>query len=140
MKTFYITSLRHRYVYLILSVLFGLLLLYISTLPYSKIKNSLYPEISDLFDMINHFLGFTLFNLLLLSSFLAFFSKSLSKKAFIIYFTIAFIWGLLCEVLQYFMETRKFQFIDILANTSPSLILPVMVKKVFKKDIFIAIK
>jgi VanZ family protein len=140
MKTFYITSLRHRYVYLILSVLFGLLLLYISTLPYSKIKNSLYPEISDLFDMINHFLGFTLFNLLLLSSFLAFFSKSLSKKVFIIYFTIAFIWGLLCEVLQYFMETRKFQFIDILANTSPSLIVPAIVKKVFKKDIFITIK
>ena len=139
MKKLYIKSLRHRYAYLILTVIFGLLILYISTLPYSKIERTLYPEISDLFDMFNHFLGFTLFNLFLLSSFLAFFNKALSKKVFIAYFTIAFIWGLLCEVSQYFMDTRKFQFIDILANTSPSIIVPVIVRKVFKNHITINI-
>jgi VanZ family protein len=140
MKTFYLKSLRHRYVYLVLTVIFGSLILYISTLPYSKIEKSFYPDISDLFDMFNHFLGFTLFNLFLLSSFLAFFNKTVSKKLFVVYVAIAFFWGLLCEVSQYFMDTRKFQFIDILANTSPSIIVPVIVRKVLKNDISIYFK
>ena len=140
MKKLYIKSLRHKYAYLVLSVIFGLLSFYISTLPYSEIEKTFYPDISDLFNMINHFLGFSLFNLLLLSTFLGFFNKALSKKVLIMYFITAFVWGLLCEVSQYFMDTRKFQFIDILANTAPSLVVPYIIKKIFKNDITIEIK
>ena len=140
MKKLYIKSLRYKYAYLVLSVIVGLLSFYISTLPYSKIEKSFYPDISDLFNMINHFLGFSLFNLLLLSTFLGFFNKTVSKKTFIMYFITAFVWGLLCEVSQYFMDTRKFQFIDIFANTAPSLVVPYIIKKIFKNDITIEIK
>ena len=140
MKKLYIKSLRYKYAYLVLSVIVGLLSFYISTLPYSKIEKSFYPDISDLFNMINHFLGFSLFNLLLLSTFLGFFNKALSKKMLIMYFITAFVWGLLCEVSQYFLDTRKFQFIDIFANTAPSLVVPYIMKKIFKNDITIEIK
>ena len=140
MKKLYIKSLRYKYAYLILGVIVGLLSFYISTLPYSKIEKSFYPDISDLFNMINHFLGFSLFNLLLLSTFLGFFNKALSKKMLIMYFITAFVWGLICEVSQYFLDTRKFQFIDIFANTAPSLVVPCIMKKIFKNDITIKIK
>ena len=140
MKKLYIKSLRYKYAYLVLSVIFGLLSFYISTLPYSKIEKTFYPDISDLFNMINHFLGFSLFNLLLLSTFLGFFNKTVSKKTFIMYFITAFVWGLLCEVSQYFLDTRKFQYIDIFANTAPSLVVPYIIKKIFKNDITIEIK
>jgi len=140
MKKLYIKSLRYKYAYLALSVIVGLLSFYISTLPYSKIEKSFYPDISDLFNMINHFLGFSLFNLLLVSTFLGFFNNALSKKTFIMYFITAFVWGLLCEVSQYFLDTRKFQYIDIFANTAPSLVVPYIIKKIFKNDITIEIK
>ena len=140
MKKLYIKSLRYKYAYLVLSVIVGLLSFYISTLPYSKIEKTFYPDISDLFNMINHFLGFSLFNLLLLSTFLGFFNKALLKKVLILYFITAFVWGLICEVSQYFLDTRKFQFIDIFANTAPSLVVPYIIKKIFKNDITIEIK
>ena len=131
-KKFYIKSLKYKYVYLILSVLFGILLFYISTLPNSKIENSLYPQISNLFDMMNHFFGFALFNFFLFSLFLGIFPQRISVKMLILYFTIAILWGVLCEGIQYFIESRSFQYIDIIANTLPSPIVSIILLKMLK--------
>ncbi|MBA7612598.1 hypothetical protein ES703_19834 [subsurface metagenome] len=132
MKKFYIKSLKHKYIYLITSIFFGIFLLYISTLPHSKIENSFYPQISDLFDMINHFIGFSLFNFLLLSSFLGIFNRKMKAKVIILYFSLGVFWGLTCEVSQYFISSRSFQYIDIIANTSPSIIVLLLVMQLMK--------
>ena len=132
MKKFYIKSLKYKYIYLTTSIFFGILLLYISILPHSKIENSFYPQISDLFDMINHFIGFSLFNSLLLSSLLGIFKRKMKAKVIILYFSLGVFWGLTCEVSQYFISSRSFQYIDIIANTSPSIIILLLVMQLMK--------
>ncbi len=129
LKQLYINSLKHKLVYLILSTFFGIFLFYVSTLPHSKIENSPYPQISDLFDMIAHFIGFTIFNFILLSSLAGFNNRSIPKKMFILYLGIAVIWGVACEVSQYFIPSRSFQFIDIIANTAPAVVVPRIINR-----------
>ncbi len=130
MKYLYLRSLKHRFIYLAVTILFGFLLLYISTLPYSTIEESVYPQISDLFDMMNHFIGFSLFNFLLLSTFVAFSRQRICEKGLFLYFAIGIVWGLLCEGSQYFNSTRSFQLMDMAANTLPTLPIFLLMKNV----------
>ena len=131
-KKFYIKSLKYKFVYLILSVLFGILLFYISTLPHSKIKSSSYPQISDIFDMMNHFFGFALFNFFLFSFLLGISPQRIEGRMIILYFTIAIPWGVFCEGVQYFIDSQSFQYIDIMANTLPSPIISIILLKMLK--------
>ncbi len=133
MNKLYIKSLKHKYIYLSACAALGLLILYISTLPHSKIEESPYPQISDLFDMAMHFTGFMVFNFLLFSTF-AGFNKNFTKKIFLVYLCTGVFWGLLCEVSQRFIPTRSFQFIDIIANISPPFIISWLVKKLLKQN------
>ncbi len=133
MNKLYIKSLKHKYLYMSACAVLGLLILFISTLPHSKIEESPYPQISDLFDMAMHFTGFMAFNFLLFSTF-AGFNKSFPKKIFIICLSTGILWGLACEISQHFIPSRSFQFIDIIANTSPPLIIPWIVKKLLKQN------
>ncbi len=141
MKYFYLESLNRKYIYPALSILLGGLLLFVSVLPHSVIEETPYPQISDIFDASMHFLGFCLFDFFLLSFVLAPYIRpntSLDnskcdltgvKKYVMIYFCIVVLWGLLCEGSQLFIPSRSFQFIDILANTLPSLIIYILAKK-----------
>ena len=133
MNKLYIRSLKHKYIYLSVCAALGLLILFISTLPHSKIEESPYPQISDLFDMAMHFTGFMVFNFLLFSTF-AGFNKNFPIKVFVLYLSTGIIWGLVCEVSQHFIPSRSFQFIDIIANTSPPFIIPWIVKKLLKQN------
>ena len=130
MKYLYLRSLKHRFIYLAVTILFGFLLLYISILPYSTIEESMYPQISDLFDMMNHFIGFFLFNFILLSTFVAFSHQRIREKGLFLYFVIGIAWGLLCEGSQYFNSTRSFQLMDMAANTLPTLSVFLLMKNV----------
>ena len=126
----YEKSLRYRKIYLGVSILLAIIILLISITPYSKIKEVGYPEISDIFDMINHFIGFCIFNFFLISTFLSYKSKnSFSSKYILLYLSIAIFWGAVCETSQLFNPTRKFQFIDIIANTSPPFIILYIFRK-----------
>ena len=123
------------------TILFGALLFYVSTLPFSKIEESVYPQISDLFDMMNHFFGFCIFNFLLFSTFLGFFPSSVRQNTvrfspayvYIVYAVIGVLWGAACEGVQYIHPTRSFQYIDIIANTSPVPIVSLLLMKWIKK-------
>jgi VanZ family protein len=126
MISFYLKTLHCKSLYLILSVTFGILLLVVSLISYEHIERSAYPQISQLFDMMNHFFGFLIFNFFLFSSFLGRYSGSLSNKIILIYLLFGISWGLLCEAVQLFNETRNFQLIDVLANTTPSLLVYVV--------------
>jgi VanZ family protein len=126
------------------TILFGALLFYVSALPFSKIEESVYPQISDLFDMMNHFFGFCIFNFLLFSTFLGFYPNTLKQKAFrfspayvyIVYAVIGVLWGAACEGMQHILPTRNFQYIDIIANTSPVPIVSLLLMKWIKKYTF----
>jgi len=146
MKFFYLESLNRKYIYLALSILLGGLLLFISILPHSVIEETPYPQISDIFDASMHFLGFCLFDFFLLSFvYVPFFRLNVKqnrprgistgvKKYVMIYFCIGVLWGLLCESSQLFIPSRSFQFIDILANTLPSLLIYTLSKKLLLKN------
>ena len=131
-KRLYLKSLNHKITYLIIAIIFGLSVLTISLMPYEKIKEVGYPTISDIFDMINHFIGFCIFNYFLISTFIAYKKEGSYKKLILIYLVISIIWGLICECSQIFNPTRKFQFIDIIANTSPPFIIVFIFKRLFK--------
>jgi VanZ family protein len=141
MLKFYYNSLRRKYIYLMCAAVFGALLFYVSTLPFSKIEESIYPQISDLFDMMNHFFGFCIFNFLLFSTFLAFHPKAHRQNGFffspayvyIVYVAIGVLWGAACEGMQYILPTRSFQYIDIIANTAPVPVVSLLLKKWIKK-------
>ena len=98
-------------------------------MPHEYIEKSWYPQISDLFDMMNHFIGFTIFNFLLFSTFLGKYDKSVYKKALVLYVMIGVSWGLLCEGIQLLNATRSFQIIDLFANTAPVLIIFILFRK-----------
>jgi VanZ family protein len=132
-----------KYIYMLLSLLFGGILLFISVLPHSTIEETPYPEISDLFDASMHFLGFCLFNFFLFSFLvrpivrrrnsdglgMSSIGRSIETRKIVAYFCIGVLWGLICESSQYFIPSRSFQLIDILANTLPSLLIYVVAKK-----------
>jgi len=133
--------LKKQHIYLILSILFGGLLFFISVLPHSTIEETPYPEISDIFDASMHFLGFCLFDFFIFSFVLGPIIRRSNpqqslrrsyiapRKKIVTYFCIGVLWGLVCEGSQYFIPSRSFQFIDILANTLPSLLIYVLGKK-----------
>jgi VanZ family protein len=95
----------------------------VSSLPHSAIERSFYPQISDLFDMMNHFLGFLLFDFLLLSALLGLGNIQFSKRIVLTYFMISIAWGITCESVQLLNPTRGFQLIDLFANTSPAIVV-----------------
>ena len=111
---FYIRTLHSKGLHSILSIGLGIFLLYVSMLPHSYIEKSGYPEISKYFDMMNHFLGFLLFNFFLFSALLVKTNGCLARMSLTIYFVIAICWGLLIESVQLFDETRSFQLIDVI--------------------------
>ena len=129
-KRFYMRSLRFRYAYLAATVIIAALLLYVSTLPYERIERSFYPQISDLFDALNHFAGFFIFNMLLMSTIIGIFRKNIKERGCFLFFIMGIGWGLLCEGSQYFNSTRSFQLLDIVANTLPILPVYLFLKKV----------
>jgi len=129
LQHFYERSLRFRYVYLACTMIFAALLLYVSTLPYEQIERSFYPQISDLFDAFNHFAGFFIFNILLVSTIIGMFQKNIKEQGRFLFFSVGICWGLLCEGSQYFNATRSFQLIDIVANTLPTLPVYLIMKK-----------
>ncbi len=145
MKYLYLESIKRKYIYLVLSILFGSLLFFISVLPHSVIEETPYPQISDIFDASMHFLGFCLFDFFLLSFVLAPYIRPNAsrvdstcdstgvKKYMMIYFCIGVLWGLLCEGSQLFIPSRSFQLIDILANTLPSLLIYMVGRKLLLK-------
>lgn len=123
-------SLRFRYAYLAATVIFAALLLYVSILPHDRIERIFYPQISDLFDAFNHFAGFFIFNILLMSTMIGISRKNIKERGRFLFFTVGICWGLLCEGSQYFNATRSFQLIDIVANTLPTLPVYLLVKKI----------
>jgi VanZ family protein len=130
MKNYYSLSLRYRWVYLILSIGIGIGLLVVSLLPYAYIEESFYPQVSDLFDMMNHFLGFLLFDFLLFSAILGKTDAASARRRVSVYFAIAVFWGLLCEGTQAVNVHRKFQIHDVLANTLPALVVYLSLPKI----------
>jgi VanZ family protein len=78
-----------------------------------------YPDISDLFDATNHFIGFTVFNFLIISALLS----ARQRRTGTLLLAIGLPWGLVCELLQLFIPSRSFQLMDIAANTLPSLLV-----------------
>ena len=123
MVRLYLRTLRSKTLYISLSVGVGILLLFVSLMPHAYIERSGYPQISKYFDMMNHFLGFLLFNFFLFSAILTIRDRLVTHKVLLIYFMIAISWGLLCEGVQLFDETRSFQLIDVLANTTPTMFM-----------------
>ncbi len=134
-----------QYIFLVISILLGGFLLFISVLPHSTIEETPYPQISDIFDASMHFLGFCLFDFFLMLFVLTPYIRPNTaradprcevpglKKFVIIYFCISVLWGLLCEGSQLFIPSRSFQFIDMLSNTLPSLLIYVIAKKLLLK-------
>ena len=119
MKDLYLRSLRHRALYFSGAVAFGLFLLYVCTRPHSMMERWHYPDISDLFDAMNHFVGFTLFNFLVLSAI----QSARRRPAGTLLLAVGLLWGLVCELLQLFIPSRSFQLMDVGANTLPSLLV-----------------
>lgn len=134
-KRLYGESLRHPYVYLALTVLLGVSILIVSSLPYAVIEKSPYPTIHELFDTGSHFLAFIVFDFLLLSTVI---TLSEGKAAgggvssgktkggttsvkLALFVTVGIAWGALCESVQLFDETRSFQGMDLAANTVPAI-------------------
>ena len=132
MKNYYINSLKYKYLYLVLSIIFGSFLLFVSSLPYSTIQQSFYPDISQLFDMMSHFIGFVIFNFFLLSFFISKQKEFLHQKQLMLFIIISVVWGLICEGSQALVDSRSFQFIDIIANIIPPFIVLIVLKKVLK--------
>ena len=138
----YRRSLRHRVPYTVGAAAFGILLLYICTLPHSVIERRHYPDISTLFDAMNHFIGFMIFNFLLASAERAIRLRRTAgaarppgnlnmrtgffNKTTILMLAIGIFWGLVCETAQLFVPSRSFQIIDIAANCLPALIIGVI--------------
>ncbi len=133
MQQLYIKSFRYKFVYLFLAIALGMFLLYVSALPHSAIEESFYPQISDLFDMMNHFLGFLLFDFLLFSALIGLSDRKFTKRVMAIYFIVSVSWGLICESIQLFNETRGFQLIDIIANTAPAFIVFSILKRIINR-------
>ena len=137
----YRRSLRHRVPYTVGAAAFGIFLLYICTLPHSVIERRHYPDISTLFDAMNHFIGFMIFNFLLASAERAIRLRRAAgaarppgnlnmsagiDKTTILMLAIGIVWGLVCETAQLFVPSRSFQIIDIAANCLPALIIGVI--------------
>jgi VanZ family protein len=138
----YRRSLRHRVPYTVGAAAFGIFLLYICTLPHSVIERRHYPDISTLFDAMNHFFGFMIFNFLLASAERAIRLRRTAgatrppgnlnmrtgffNKTTILMLAIGIFWGLVCETAQLFVPSRSFQIIDITANCLPALIIGVI--------------
>jgi VanZ family protein len=118
-KKLYLRSLRHKAIYFWGSVVFGIFLLYVCTRPHSMMERWHYPDISDLFDATNHFIGFSLFNFLVLSALLS----AHHKHAALLLLAVGLSWGITCEFLQLFIPSRSFQLIDVGANTLPSFLV-----------------
>lgn len=130
-KRAYLSSLKHKALYTAGAIMFGLFLFYICTRPHSVIERWHYPDISDLFDAANHFIGFTIFNFLLISA-LSAGRATLSDPrhghakhgyAAALLLAVGLPWGFLCEFVQLFIPSRSFQLIDMGANTLPSLLV-----------------
>jgi VanZ family protein len=126
---FWFRTLRFTYIYVFFSIALGIFLLYVSSRSLSTIERSLYPQISELFDMMNHFLGFLLFDFLILSALLGLYNVQISKRIVLIYFMISVVWGVTCESVQLLDPTRDFQLIDLIANTSPAIVVFFSLKK-----------
>ena len=137
----YRRSLRHRVPYTVGAAAFGIFLLYICTLPHSVIERRHYPDISTLFDAMNHFIGFMIFNFLLASAGKAIGVRRAAgaarppgnpnlstgfNKTTILILAIGILWGLVCETAQLFVPSRSFQIIDIAANCLPATIIGVI--------------
>jgi VanZ family protein len=118
-KKLYLRSLRYKAIYFWGAVVFGIFLLYVCTRPHSMMERWHYPDISDLFDAANHFIGFTLFNFLVLSVL----QSLLHKRAAVALLAVGVSWGLVCELLQLFIPSRSFQLMDVGANTLPSFLV-----------------
>ena len=133
-KKLYIRSLRYKALYFSGTVVFGLFLFYVCTRPHSMMEKWHYPDISDLFDATNHFIGFTLFNFLLLSALLSVHHRNAALPLL----AVGVPWGIVCELLQLFIPSRSFQLIDVGANTLPSFlvfyIFKTRMKNVYKKS------
>jgi VanZ family protein len=138
----YRRSLRHVVPYTAGAAAFGAFLLYICTLPHSVIERRHYPDISTLFDAMNHFIGFMIFNFLLASAGKAIGVRRAAgaerapgdpnlsagfNKTTILMLAIGLLWGLVCETAQLLVPSRSFQIIDIAANCLPALIIGVII-------------
>ena len=133
----YRRSLRHRVPYTVGAAAFGIFLLYICTLPHSVIERRHYPDISTLFDAMNHFFGFMIFNFLLASAERAIRLRRAAgiDKTTILMLAIGIVWGLVCETAQLFVPSRSFQIIDIAANCLPSPIIAVIFSYLRKRPV-----
>jgi VanZ family protein len=150
-KNLYLRSLRHRILYTAGAAVFGLFLLYICTRPHSILERWHYPDISDLFDAANHFIGFTFFNFLVLSALLSVQYRqgvavlpsrqnirapsslnAHNKHTAALLLAVGLPWGFICEFLQLFIPSRSFQLMDIAANTLPSLLVSFIFKMKMK--------
>jgi VanZ family protein len=100
-----------------------------------------YPDISDLFDAANHFAGFTFFNFLVLSTLLSAQAcsdsacrQALKKRTAAPLLAVGLTWGFVCELLQLFIPSRSFQFMDVAANTLPAVLVFYIFKMKMKRS------
>lgn len=110
----------------------GVVLLVVSLLPHQVIDQSPYPQISDLFDAANHFMGFLLFNYLLASALVGN-TEGRSIRVIRYYLLIALFWGAACECSQLLGDTRSFQLMDLAANLLPLPLFVCMLRKTLKR-------
>ena len=128
---------RFRYAYLAATAAMGVLLLTVSMLPHRAIEQSPYPQVSDLFDAANHFIGFSLFNFLLAASISGIAAGRALKGLpagrsgiwpILFHLFIALSWGALCEGAQLLQAGRSFQLLDLAANLLPVPLFVVMLR------------
>ncbi len=135
LRNIYLKASQYKKIWLSVSVILAGLFLFISTRSTYQLRESGYPDISILFDAMNHFTGFSILSI----SLRLYFEKNnknkkiTNKQSLIVIFIVCF-WGILCETMQFFIPSRGVELIDYTANILAAPLIQLAINAVLKRS------